>query len=1470
MTNYVFFYFNGKAVNTATEADKIIASLKEERSVRIVKDAHRRKISSLARYLAKEYDCTFAAAYAAACNGGCRNGAERLLSKWTDEIWMAPRRAYVKPMPIGAGCSNAAEAALAEEIALADKIARKEGKKRHYFNKIKYGAKESHGASEIKRVFGLSLKGYDRGVNRMKRMFRAADAMANLLKEVKAIAESAERSLKARRVWLSGHNLPCPATTAEATAPAFNFDLQLFAARKENNMNNHISSKSYVKSLKSNKGNAIAFNVKVTADKYGRIHAVLNREMAEITALNEMFLQKNLVMADLRGKEIIVEKAFWGYATLDISACVSAKSKKARNAGSTVALNEIFIGKSGDEFVVCVRGKNDPEMIIISGKDVDGNRRFVPVSEAVDGADHTKAGWMRFNAYKLYGASKGRKHVFDMYEHDSDFRAVLDKATYGELSKVEGLMLNGKETAEAVTRLGSKSCRMGSTETKVENVTIALKKDSRADGTGLISNLDGIKGGHLIQCRPYTAKGAALVVASEVMAVTESNYKVVAWDKRNLTKRQEEILDTVLNKHIMRISKKTLKDIRKEIGADAIRLVGNPDKGTQVFADLNFFKDMWDYKRDSGLNVLEVACFTGDDFGDANTSGQMLKLPLRAIRESGDKALMDDWNKFIKGAIDAAMKNKVKKTSIKKFDGTELVNPNYFVGAAMSFNSASWKADPGLYKAVIEEKVKSLKENMLRDRFKINGYSAMVTVDLAHFVTNGRHSLLNTVVENGEVKYFEVFDPVANRYLDQHPKASRFGAAIKYPSMGTKEGSLVYYVSEQEMIERINASGMTPYVKEIMKKAIASLKEGAVMVPNSLEVLAIILAGFDEDGDHLEMLFASEDGLDIPSLLKRAGFVGAAVNIIPPKGGDTVEEKFGCDSWAKYSYMIVESGNKAVGTVTNCFRLFTDGLLQDLNDPEVHNFYKGVFGAIGCQNGKGTYKSVVPYRMGSNGIKMYVCEPDAMQKFMDAIVEVDLDNVDNIRAMLDDMDKLGRFCQELTIDAQKKFYKVFCDWMDKLNDYGLFVLDFSIELQTVKAKDEEHNTEFIVNVELVESLGYTQKGDYIYTTGKVIEVPKQYSIKYVLADAFTRYRVYAINVAMKHIRDVIDEYQEIRKVWYHGQKARDTRRSFLLQKLNARGIAQVFHVIPALYTLGTMYSENMEAARDLIENSDLTASLKKKLERDIIKGFYADYGIVVDGISNEIRRICKQYGMSTIDMTEMLVLDPNLGRFNVMTKILREERLITMINNSDMAEVKVALRAPGALKQWLIDTQAGSIEVAGGMFYNIGCPDFFGTDVYTDLVDGKYTLVEENGELYAVRPGREFVDMSNIVVDDDCRVISDYILTDNVDDVKAVEAAMKNGEEYTVFGDTSKRHYAIVDKDGNEVVKLNFGSRKAKVDGSEEPTVLSEGSRGFVGKLVNKVFIFTKQEKHSITRFDKSVGHEVKKYFFNFILVLKK
>ena len=273
-----------------------------------------------------------------------------------------------------------------------------------------------------------------------ERIARAERALNALMNEIKRIKEGGEAlRQKCLNVWASAHNLH--SMCRKVAACGFKFDLQLFAARKEDNMNNHISSKAYIKSLKSDKGNALAYNVKVFADKNGKISAVLNREMAEITALNEQFLCRNFTMADLRGKEIIVEKAFNGYATLDVSACVASKNKNARNAGAVVALNEILIGSYDGETVVCMRHADDEVMVVLSGKN---KWTTIPMVEAVDEDGHTRDGWMRFGSYKLYGASKGRKNLFDMYEQDSSFEDTLDCLTYGVWAKVEGLSLNGK------------------------------------------------------------------------------------------------------------------------------------------------------------------------------------------------------------------------------------------------------------------------------------------------------------------------------------------------------------------------------------------------------------------------------------------------------------------------------------------------------------------------------------------------------------------------------------------------------------------------------------------------------------------------------------------------------------------------------------------------------------------------------------------------------------------------------------------------------------------------------------------------------------------------------------------------------------------------------------------------------------------------------------------------------------------
>lgn len=1243
----------------------------------------------------------------------------------------------------------------------------------------------------------------------------------------------------------------------------FKFDLQLFA-------DGHMASKSYVRSLKGSDKNAMAYSLKVLPDKDSDgIFVILGREMAEVTPLNRHLIVENSVMTDLRGCDVNVKRMFQGYATMDLSAVVSSSNDRIRNAGATLAESDILIGKYNNETVVCVLDDGFDEMIVISKKTKKGGNRYtVPVSAAIDNNGKTKSGWTRFGEYKLFSPSKGRQSKFDLFS-DEHFEDVLDKATYGEWSKVKGLSCTIKEVAEEVTRLGSKSCRMG-TDQLVENITIVLGKDNSSDGAGLIANV-GIKNGYLVQCRPYTAKGAALVVANKTMEIVESRYNTVTWDKKNLTKHQEEILDILLNKQKQRVSGKSIEKIAAELGINAIKLVGNPEKGTQVFGDLNFWKDMWDYKRDSALNILDIANFTGSDFKKAHTSGQMMKILMRAVNDSNDKNLVMDAKRFLAKTIKDEVAKKILDVSAKKFDGTELLNPSYMSGAVKSLNSESWTSDPEVYKNVITDKINSIRETFQKDRYGINGYSAMVTVDIAHFIgdmasslltheVNGKFSLLKHEVNaKGEVTMFEVFDPVANRYLAKNPGAGRYGAVVKYPSMGTKEACIIRFASEDEMMQRIDETDFTADVKSALKDEVANFKEGAIMVPNSLDVLAMILAGFDLDGDHLEVILPSANGMDTPTLLRRANFVPVAVKIAQPKPAKVqAEHAFTCADWARYSYEIIKSGNKSVGVVTNNFRLFTDGLLQDMNTPNIHKFYVELFVAIGATRGNRDYQSVIPCVGG-----VFQCDEKSMDRFINAIKNINLDKVDNVIAMLDDMDKLGRFCQELTIDAQKKFYKVPCDWMDNLVGFSLFALEYGLIFKAVTAKGD-FGDDYIAGVELQQNEAYIMNGGKVILAANVIS-DKQ---RVVIADAFALHRVYAANEAINCFNMLLHDYENSRAVYRANQGKRDNRLAAIYRHLNVEGMAQVTRAARSMYTIGKIYGENISVANEALKKLNVPMKIKAKIDQDIKKGIAADYNTHVEAISNEIRRICADNKMDTLLVSEALTLDGVLNRSGIASRILREERLINLIEASETKEFSAVLHAPVALKKWLTGTCAETVQIAGGAFYNVGCGEFFGVDIKSDLVDGIYKLFTNNkGELCVSRPSREFVDMSGIMVDHDMRVIGQSVVADDASSIIALDKALNVGEEYSVSGTTQNHKYSLVDVNNNELVRLYFGSTDKHIGTSKEPTILSKSYRGFSGKLVAKTISLT--PSGSYTTVDEN-GKKSEKFYYNYVIVLHR
>lgn len=1235
----------------------------------------------------------------------------------------------------------------------------------------------------------------------------------------------------------------------------FIFSLQLFAAQVRGK---HTASKAYVKSLKSHKGVAMAYNLKVLPDGKHDYKFVLNREYAQVTALNENCLASDIEMFNLIGQKFKVKRGFVGYATMDLGALVASHSEDHRILATSLPLTEIVIGEYKGSPVAGVHMAGADSIVVKTEKTKEnGEKITIPYSEVVDAMGHTRDGWMRFDSYKNYGASKGRKNLFDMFEEDSNFEEIINAATYGEYSKVKCMPLTAKETAEAVTRLGAKSCGMGGENILVENIAIHIGKNAETDGAGWIANLDGVKAGYIVQGRSYTEKAACPVITSGSMRDILSNYSTVVWNKHNLSSRQESLLDIILNKGNRRLSGVSEEDIRKEVGADVIILQGNPEKGVQIFGDLNLWKDKWDYSSTSGLNVVDVACFTGDNFNDASTSGQMLKL-LLGCNATGE--VKEKISKFLRGIISAEIANKFSGKDGKPFGGDELISTDYVAGVAKRFNPTAWKSIPSLHQQVLKEQIQSLKDVFARDRYRVPGHSAMATVDIAYALTGGRKRLLNVDIVDGQIKSFEVFDPVANRYIET-TGASRKGFVVKYPSMGTKEGCIVTFVSNEEMQRRIHALGVSKRTEENLAIEIAAFKEGGVMCPAKLSILQMVLAGYDLDGDHLEIFFSSaaNNGMSIPELLIEAGFVCSAINIQTPNEKASAEVPFSVRRWGEYSALLVEAENKSVGTVTNTFRLFTDGLLQDLNNPDVLKFYGLLLEAIGATYGKNDYKSVIQTVV-VNGVNTYLVVENAMEVFItEAIKDIDLSKPENVRAILEDMDKLGRACQELTIDAQKKFFAVFTSWMDKTRNFSLFCLTFEIDF-TVDFKRE--GEEMTINP-VTDPRAYIIDGDrdLFRASSTVVTIQdKNRRNKYILADAFTRYRVFAINHAYRRLKIAQKEYTACLNGWKANQAKRNCRIVMLKDYMNAVGFAQIEHAEKALKCVNDMRRASEEELRKLHADSSLSLNLQDKIEREIRKAVNADYGAMIDDISNEIRRIAAEYDIPTSMVAEYY----NLTGRDPLMKVLKQERFIDMLKHSDISVFHAPLRAPRALKEALINNNEQTVQVAGGMFCNVSVPELWGMDIHTDLVDGTYDLSVEDEVLYVSRPLEKFVDLSSVNVDMDSRLVLGSVRFEENATAADIKAALKKlakdisvGTEVSILRDTRKRKFALLDATGAGIVDLRFGKKGEKLLGHEEPTVLSSGFGGFAGKIANNIIC------SGTIKYNGALYH-------NFIVVIKK
>lgn len=1174
--------------------------------------------------------------------------------------------------------------------------------------------------------------------------------------------------------------------------------------------------KKIIKNLKAQNSPASAY--KVIALPVGKhdYKFIVNVEKASVTPLTKHYLvEEPREMFNLVGKKIAHKRSFDGYATLDISALASSTRESIRKFGEAVPQYEIFIGEYNSEIVAGVYDKEFGDYIKIK---TESQYNTIPLYAAIDTAGHTKEGWSRFANFKVFGASKGRKNVFDMFEQDSDFEKYINDATYGEYEKVKGMCLTPKELADAVTRLGAKSCPMGSENILVENILIILDKDNNLDGTGLLSYFKEVPEGLLIQCRPYTAKSTVFSVLPEFMEKVLARFNIVRLDKNNLTPEQDKLLDITLNKSDRRKSGMSNKDLIAAFGGNAIALIGNPNKGIQVVGDLNFWKDKWVYSRMSGLNVLDIASYKDKEFGAA-TSGQFNKLMLGA-KIKAKKKTADKIDKFYKKIINREVNSKLSYDGKGSFDGTEYLNMDYLAGTYSILPIHSWVNEPSIFESVLEEKMKSLKDVFVRDRYHVPGHSAMCMADLAYWLT-GEKILDVKVDDKGNVLSFESFDPAANRYIKE-TGADNSGYVVKYPSMGTREGCFTDFISLELLTKRINDNDIfTDEEKKLLIEAYTSIAEGTVVCPASLHTLAMILAGFDLDGDHFEVYFSTPDGLSIPLLLKEAGFIPVAVDIEAGNDENTDERVFDLKQWAVYSAMLIANNNKSVGTVTNTFRLFTDGLLADLkNDKDRLKFYKELFLAIGGTEGGRDYESVIECGKNENGVIVYKGSNESVKKFLgEALIDVNYDNPDNIVKILKDMDILGRVCQELTIDAQKKFYNVFCKWMEDTKGYSLFCLKTGFEFKIVRDNKGQR-----VHWEFVGGEGYRLNPDtgFVEVPSTVAIIPGDYYDTYAVADASTRYRVFAANAVIKRLPNIFEAYNEAYNKWENNEPNRAKRATALADSFDRVGFGSIELLIKAI---GTIDKARLDYTRKMKDNyfevNAVPEKIAEKVYADIRKTANLEYTEALDSISNEIRRIAKTYSMDIEKLAEYI----NLSGIDTSMKILKPERFLQ--------KIKAICPIIDIPTTHFFEEDVYEVSSKNGLLFAY-YPNKMKTYSHTDLFEGDYEVNRVNGKLSLTTGIEKFISIPETDVNDNKRVVIGYRDIPEQFDMelirKRADKAFRIDRKVKITAIDGK--FYLQDTDINECFAgVNFGGRSGRAYGKE----IAKDYNKFKGTITSKV-----------------------------------
>lgn len=1226
----------------------------------------------------------------------------------------------------------------------------------------------------------------------------------------------------------------------------------------------HLGDEELMAEMKSHEGNvsvqSIALKVDYRRGANGGVIAATGVQSIQQTPANRDYMVDNVKLYSTV-KRTVYKRGSKNIVVVDYSA--AARTKKGRGMVVNFLMDGFYVRELKDHLAVYMGDEKRGVFAELTGKrdEATGDLPKIKASELKSKDGSFKSTVRHFGGKRgcsIGTPSQGRKCQMTFYvnttQADCDtFLRRADAATNGMFSMDRGIVTGLKGAAELNNREGQKSTAMGlNMGCSIPCYAYSFTKDGNTDGAfffnsvAIARNIMQVRGvpysneafeelerkvrGYLLQARPYSIKAAGLVITDAAIKMLLSKKKYLVVD---VTTASQETLDAV-NLMLCKVLRDQagIKVGKPETYPEPLKGYegviinhGDPDEEVGFIADLNAVKNHYDLKSLSGANVMAVAHADRFDEKRAGTSAQLMKIVLRAVKDAADPELSKEFRKAMVNIITRQLEEHASygETSATIGHGEKMILTDYVAGAARDLFSREIEKHPVLFKGVMEDIQRRLQNAINFDRYATAGHFGMITADPAY--TFAGKTLLNMTAD-----YVEVYDPVFFRYAKEHHlgKEDNNGIAIKHPSMGTREFLYILYVSEEEMARRVNALECDKDVKDVLRGIYATLKEGAVLIPAHLAAIAAIAAGSDEDGDKMGFHFIDVDAkgehYDLVKVMWESGMKMRAVLIGNDNEANAKSIVIGPDTFQAMAVEMLLAGNHGVGQVTNTFRILDEGLLIGEKETKRMHVFKSVFADVLGKNGHGAYVSPIKKAdssvIGENIPGLVVCctPSDVVDRFAKACGEMEL-TTENILVALDDADIIGRHVQELTIDAQKKFYQVVCDLIDELSKrFSILPLNSGVIFNLNLEAGSKSQIALGSNVD--DCAGYVMVDGKIHNRMTYV-APRGKNVITVMSDAFAPFRTFAANKALELLNGLRKVYFDVAES-DEMVRARNAEYSNLLL-LGPSPVAQekVQHVVSLAKTVNHLYNDYCKALRhEFIDGCELDRSEELKVSGDIRKAAYEKFNDVFAEVDNQIRVIAEDNDIDPFDLVVLIAHDKDVES-GVLGKLLKEETVKYLAEKSgrvftfDLSPEAFADEA----EYWTI-REMDQVSVKDGKID--------GTDVKVPLVNGEYSLdLNDDETLTLWRSVSEFVEVP--AADHSMLTFGSNKLTDTsaIDAVEAGDTVSLVATKEQGKGDVVN----LVDGNGNTLFEVWCGSKKKFVGNRSIWKINSEMFAGKTGTV---------------------------------------